>query len=72
MPEWSDHARDRMEERDITDEDVAQALKRRSGQPRPGNNGNIVVLGYGRRGRILRVVLTPDQQVIVSVMWLDD
>jgi Domain of unknown function (DUF4258) len=72
MPEWSDHARDRMEERDVTDEDVAQALKRRSGQPRPGNNGNIVVLGYGRRGRILRVVLTPDQQVIVSVMWLDD
>lgn len=72
MPEMSDHARDRMEERDVTDEDVHQALRRRSGQPYPGNNGNIVVLGYARGRRILRMVLTPDQQVIVSVMWLDD
>jgi hypothetical protein len=72
MPEWSDHARDRKAERDVTDEDVRQALRRRSGEPRPGNNGNIVVLGYARGRRILRVVLTPDQQVIVSVMWLGD
>jgi hypothetical protein len=72
MPELSPHALRRMRQRDITDEDVRMALKRRSGQARPGDNGRIVVLGYARRGRILRMVLTPDQQVIVSVMWLDE
>jgi hypothetical protein len=72
MPELSEHVRQRMAQRDITEEDIRQALRRRSGQPRPGNNGNIVVLGYARGRRILRMVLTPDQQVMVTVMWLDD
>ena len=60
-----------MTARQVTDEDVQSALKRRSGQPRPGDNGNIVILGYASRGRILKVVLSPDQQDIVTVMWLD-
>lgn len=72
MPDLSPHARQRMAQRGITGEDVRSALKRRSGQPRPGDNGRIVILGYARQGRILRMVLTPDQQVIVSVMWLND
>jgi len=68
MPELSDHARARMASREITEDDIQMALNRRSGQPREGNNGTIVILGYARGG-ILKIVLTPDEQVIISVMW---
>jgi hypothetical protein len=69
MPELSQHALQRMRQRQIAHEDITMALKRRSGQPRPGDNGRIVILGYASQGRILRIVLTPDEQVIISVMW---
>jgi hypothetical protein len=72
MPEIVPHARDRMRERGITEDHIRSALNRRRGRPSPGDNGRIVVLGYGDGKRILRVVLTPDQQTIISVMWLDD
>lgn len=72
MPRYSRHARDRMAERSITEEDVESALNRRHGQPRPGNNGKIVVLGYARGGRILKVVLTPDQEEITTLAWPDE
>jgi Domain of unknown function (DUF4258) len=72
MPEYSRHAKDRMTERGITDAHVRAALKRRLGPPQPGDNGNIVVLGYGSGSRILKVVLSPDQATIVSVMWRDE
>jgi dienelactone hydrolase len=68
MPSFAPHARQRMTERGITDADVEAALKHRLGQPRPGDNGRIVVLGYAPGGRILKIVLTPDEQCIVSVM----
>jgi hypothetical protein len=61
-----------MAQRQVTEADVQSALKRRSGQPRPGDNGSIVVLGYASRGRILKMVLSPDGKEIVSVMWLGD
>ena len=70
MPELTQHARDRMAERGITEDHIRSALSRRRGQPFPGDNGRVVVLGYGDGRRILKVVLTPDQQVIISVMWL--
>jgi hypothetical protein len=69
---YSSHAQRRMRERDITDEEVGAALRRTTGRPRPGDNGNIVVFGYGRGSRILKIVTTPDQQVIVSVMALGE
>jgi uncharacterized protein DUF4258 len=72
MPELSPHARARMAERHITEDHIRSALNRKRGRPFPGDNGRIVVLGYGDGKRILRVVLTPDQKVIISVMWLDD
>jgi hypothetical protein len=72
MPRFSDHARDQMVEREISDEDVRLALNRRSGQPRVGNNGKIIVFGYANRGRILKVVLTPDQQEIITLAWPDE
>jgi hypothetical protein len=61
-----------LQERNITEEEVLAALNRRSGDPRPGDNGRIVVFGYGRGSRILKIVLTPDEQEIVSVMALDE
>jgi hypothetical protein len=72
MPRISRHAQDRMVERGITPEDVASALNRRCGQPQAGNNGKIVVLGYASRGRILKVVLTPDQEEITTLAWPDE
>ena len=68
MPSFSTHARTRMEEREITEDEVIKALNRRTGPPRPGDNGRIVVFGYGTGSRILKIVLTADEQVVVSVM----
>jgi hypothetical protein len=61
-----------MQERKITEEEVLAALRRRTGPPRPGDNGRIIVFGYGRGSRILKIVLTPDEQEIVSVMALGE
>jgi hypothetical protein len=72
MPRLSKHAEDQMAARSITEGDVRSALNRRSGQPRVGNNGKIVVLGYATRGRILKIVLTPDQEEIVTLAWPDE
>ena len=72
MPTFWPHARNRMGERKITEDEVLAALKRRAGPPRPGDNGRIVVFGYGSGSRILKVVLTADEQEIVSVMALGE
>lgn len=72
MPDLSKHARDRMAERGITDADVRSALNRRSGQPRIGSNGAIVVFGYASGGRILKLVLTPNQEEIITLAWPDE
>jgi len=68
MPSFSKHARMRMTERQITEDEVIRALNRPTRPPEPGDNGNIVVFGYGTGSRILKVVLTADAQVVVSVM----
>jgi len=61
-----------MAARKISEADVRSALNRRSGQPRVGSNGKIVVLGFATRGRILKVVLTPDQEEIITLAWPDE
>lgn len=61
-----------MAARQITEEDVRFALNRPSGGPRVGSNGKLVVLGYARGGRILKVVLTPDQEEIITLAWPDE
>ena len=68
MPSFSPHARKRMNERRITEDEVVRALNRRTGPPTPGDNGRIVVFGYGTGCVYLKMVLTADEQVIVSVM----
>ena len=72
MPRLSDHAREQMQARSITEADIRSALNRSLGQPRVGSNGKIAVLGYASRGRILKVVLTPDQEEIITVAWRDE
>jgi hypothetical protein len=72
MPRLSRHAEDQIAARRITEADVRSALNRRSGQPRVGNNGKIVVFGYATGGRILKIVLTPDQVEIVTLAWPDE
>jgi hypothetical protein len=57
-----------MNERRITEDEVIRALNHTTGPPAPGDNGRIVVFGYGTGSRILKVVLTADGQVVVSVM----
>jgi hypothetical protein len=72
MHRLSKHARDQMVARGITEDDVRAALNRRTGRPRVGSNGKIVVLGYAIGGRILKVVLTPDQEDIITLAWPDE
>jgi hypothetical protein len=72
MPIFWSHARKRMDDRKISEDEVVAALKRRIGLPRPGDNGRVVVFGYGGGSRILKIVLTADEQEIVSVMALGE
>jgi hypothetical protein len=57
-----------MAQRQISEDQVESALRRRTGPPQPGDNGNLVVFGYGSGSRILKVVITPDQTTVVTVM----
>lgn len=56
----------------LPEDHIDAALRRRSGAPQPGDGGNVVIFGYGEGRRILKVVLTPDEQLVVSVMWLEE
>lgn len=66
--EYSNHATKRMAERGITEADVEAALNHPTGPPVPGDNGRVVVFGYAPGQRILKIVRTPDKEVVVSVM----
>lgn len=66
--EYSDHARRRMAQRNITEADVEAALSRTTGPPAAGDNGRVVVFGYAPGQRILKIVRTADKQTVVSVM----
>jgi hypothetical protein len=72
MPRLSQHALNQMEARGVSQEDVRLALNRRSGDPVIANNGKIKVFGYATGGRILKLVLTPDQSEIITLAWPDE
>ena len=61
-----------MADRGITEDDVRSSTEPQVGAPRVGNNGKIVVLGYATGGRILKIVLTPGQEEIVTLAWPDE
>lgn len=70
---YSNHARKRMAERGIHEEDVAWALRRPAGSPEAGEPGTIWLPGYAASGRILRVcVRTTDREYIVTLAWRDE
>jgi hypothetical protein len=69
--DYSDHARERMEERGITEADVETALKRRIGQPGPGESGTIWIRGHAAGGRTLKVCQRPADGKIVTLAWQD-
>ena len=66
---FSDHARARMLQRDIAEADVEAVLRRPLGEALPGDGGNLVLDGYCRGIRLLRVIVTSDRMHVVTVMW---
>lgn len=73
MPRFSDHARKKMAQRRITEEDVDMALRLRIGQPGPGQPGTIWIRGHAVGGRILKVcVPMADQQFVITAAWPDE
>jgi hypothetical protein len=72
MPRLTQHALNQMKARGVSQDDVQQALNRRSGAPVVGSNGKIKVFGYATGGRILKLVLTPDEKQIITVAWPDE
>ncbi|WP_084963088.1 DUF4258 domain-containing protein [Thermoactinospora rubra] len=71
-PTLTYHVKQRCEQRGITEEDIRNALRRRIPPPRPADPGKVKVLGYARGQRILQVVLTVDETVIVTAFWLGE
>jgi hypothetical protein len=71
-PVLSQHALNQMQARRVSHDDVRLALNRRSGNPVVGNNGKIKVFGFATNGRILKLVLTPDECEIITVAWPDE
>jgi hypothetical protein len=68
---YDEHAKDRMEERGVTEEDVRQALNRRTHET-PGPLGKIWIWGYATGGRRLKVgVRADDKELVITVAWPD-
>jgi Domain of unknown function (DUF4258) len=67
--EYDPHARARMAERGVDEEEVELALKRQI-RKRPGAPGSIWIDGYGRGDRIIPVcVLISKQTYVKTVGW---
>jgi len=59
-----------MAKRVITEQDVESALRRRVGNPEPGEPGTIWLRGYAAGGRILKVcVPMDDQEYVITAAW---
>lgn len=67
------HARARMKQRRISQEDVESALNRPTGRVIPGQLGSKWVFGYDTSGRIIKVcVSTDDQDLVITVARPDE
>jgi hypothetical protein len=71
-PRFTAHAIQRMAERGITEDEIRNALTHRTGTPTPGSPGKIWVFGHSGQGRILKVLLTSDEETIVTVVRVGD
>jgi len=67
---YSDHARERMGERRVSERDVELALRHSIGDPAPGQPGTLWVEGHAVGGRILRVcVAASDRTFVITLAW---
>lgn len=72
MLRYSRHARERMLERGITENDVKFALSHPIGDPLPGRPGSIYIKGHATGGMIIKVcVRTTDKEYIITVVRED-
>ena len=63
------HATVRLAERGVTEDDVRSALNHPIGNPSPGNrSGRLLYRGYAK-GRVLVVVRSASDGVIITVYW---
>jgi hypothetical protein len=69
---YSSHARTRMRQRNITEEDVETALRRPIGPPRPGQLGSLWIWGYDAGGRILKVCCPTDDREFIKTVARPD
>ena len=70
MAKFSDHARERMEQRGVFDEDVERALARPLGAPLSGKGGTMWIRGHAPGGRILKVLVrAAEPDYVVTVAW---
>lgn len=65
------HARKRMRQRGITQDDVECALRREI-RRKPGEPGTIWIYGASTEGRILGVCVTTDRSVVITTAWPDE
>jgi Domain of unknown function (DUF4258) len=67
---YGKHARDQMELREVSEQDVEAALRRQSRSPTPGEPGSIWIWGFAAGGRILKVcVRSDDHEHVITVAW---
>jgi hypothetical protein len=69
---FTKHAKERMEERGVSEDDIRLAVNRHIGPPEPGSSaGSICYIGPPTGGRRLKVVCSAaDTDFIISVMWI--
>lgn len=59
-----------MAARAISEQDVEMALRKRIGNPKPGDPGKIVIQGHAAGGRILNVcVPIADDNLVITAYW---
>ncbi len=67
---YTAHARQQMQRRQITEEQVELVLQRPAGVPNPGNRHDTLVLSSPLGGRNLKVVVDSiDTELVVTVFW---
>lgn len=70
MPRYSGHAKQQMQARGVTEQDVELALVHPQGAPLPGQPGSVWIRGYVTEGRILKVcVRATDHNYVITAAW---
>lgn len=68
MPTFSKHAREQMDKRGITEQDVDLALRRQV-RTEPGQPGTIWVVGRAPGGELRVCVRLADRSYVITAAW---